>query len=235
MIKVVSFKICPFVQRMTALLEAKGMDYEVEYIDLSDKPQWFLEISPNGQVPVLITDSGQTLFESDAIAEYLDDIAPPLQPNLTPEDKALNRAWSYQASKHYLVQCSAMSSPDSAALVERQARLGKAFARAEQVLGDGPYFSGAQLGNVDIAWLPLLHRADIIKNRSGHDFLSAYPKVSQWQAALLQTGLADASVAEDFETRFARFYLSEKTYLGRGHDRPETCTPAVRAGGGCCG
>lgn len=32
MIKVVSFKICPFVQRITALLEAKQIPYEIEYI-----------------------------------------------------------------------------------------------------------------------------------------------------------------------------------------------------------
>lgn len=28
--KIVSFKICPFVQRVTALLEAKGVGYDVE-------------------------------------------------------------------------------------------------------------------------------------------------------------------------------------------------------------
>jgi glutathione S-transferase len=40
--KVISFKICPFVQRVTALLEAKNIAYEIEYISLSNKPQWFL-------------------------------------------------------------------------------------------------------------------------------------------------------------------------------------------------
>ena len=54
--KIISFKICPFVQRVTALLEAKDIPYDIEFISLSDKPQWFLDISPNGQVPVLITD-----------------------------------------------------------------------------------------------------------------------------------------------------------------------------------
>ncbi len=46
MIKIVSFKICPFVQRVTGLLEAKKIPYELEYISLKDKPQWFLDISP---------------------------------------------------------------------------------------------------------------------------------------------------------------------------------------------
>lgn len=34
MLKVISFKNCPFVQRVMALLEMKGVPYEVEYIEL---------------------------------------------------------------------------------------------------------------------------------------------------------------------------------------------------------
>jgi len=41
MLKVISFNICPFVQRVTALLAAKGIDYEIENISLKDKPQGF--------------------------------------------------------------------------------------------------------------------------------------------------------------------------------------------------
>ena len=63
--KIVSFKICPFVQRVTALLEAKDIPYDLEFISLSNKPQWFLDISPNGQVPVLMTGDGKALFESE--------------------------------------------------------------------------------------------------------------------------------------------------------------------------
>jgi len=107
--KVISFKICPFVQRVTAFLEAKQVPYDLEYISLKAKPQWFLDISPTGQVPVLITQSGTPLFESDAIIEYLDEIYEPIE-TLTPEQHAIDRAWSYQASKHYLMQCGAMRS-----------------------------------------------------------------------------------------------------------------------------
>ena len=149
--KVISFKICPFVQRVTALLAAKDIDYELEFISLKEKPQWFLDLSPNGQVPVLITDSGKALFESDAIVEYLEEAYPPLQPNVSPEDRAVSRAWSYLASKNYLVQCSAQRSPDRDVLVERCGKLGKAFERIEKQLGDTPYFSGDTIGMVDIA------------------------------------------------------------------------------------
>lgn len=218
MIKIVSFKICPFVQRVTALLEAKGIPYEIEYISLTDKPQWFLDFSPNGQVPVLITEAGVALFESDAIVEYIDEISSPLETRLTAEDKAISRAWSYQATKNYLVQCSAMRSGDAITLAERSTKLRSAFAKVEAVLGDGPFFRGDTIGNVDIAWLALLHRADIINRHACYDFLADFPKAKAWQTALMTSGLAEQSVALDFEEAFTDFYLSEETYLGQGTD-----------------
>ncbi|WP_027855926.1 glutathione S-transferase family protein [Marinobacterium jannaschii] len=239
MIKVVSFKICPFVQRVTALLEAKKIPYEIEYISLKDKPQWFLEISPHGQVPVLITENGQPLFESDAIVEYLEDAYPALAPDLSPEQRAVNRAWSYLASKNYLVQCSAQRSADKATLSERSQKLEKAFAAVEAVLeqgeGETPYFNSATIGMVDIAWLPLLHRAAIIEQRSCHDFLAGYPKVKAWQQTLLATGLAELSVSADFEQAFCDFYLSGETFLG---GRSESCgdgrADQACSSGSCC-
>ena len=100
--KVVSFKICPFVQRVTALLEAKGKTYDIEYINLNVKPVWFLEASPHGQVPILITDENDVLFESDAIVEYIEEVVPAPLFDANPVIKAQERAWSYLASKNYV-------------------------------------------------------------------------------------------------------------------------------------
>ena len=232
--KVISFKICPFVQRVTALLEAKGIPYEIEYISLRDKPQWFLEISPNGQVPVLVTDSGTALFESDAIAEYLEDAYPPLVPDLSPEDRATNRAWSYLGSKNYLVQCSAQRSPDEEVLAERSAKIGKAFDRIEKQLGDTRFFAGETIGMVDIAWLPLLHRAAIVTRRACYDFLGDRPKLKHWQKTLLATGLAEKSVAPDFEEAFSDFYLSDQTSLGKGCAVEDCSFSEACATDACC-
>ncbi len=232
--RVVSFKICPFVQRVTALLEAKRIAYELEFISLSDKPRWFLDISPNGQVPLLIADDGSVLFESDAIVEYLEEAFPALQPEISLEEKARNRAWSYLASKNYLVQCSAQRGPDEEALKERGAKLGKAFDRVETQLGDRPFFGSEEVGMVDIAWLPLLHRADIIRRRACFDFLGDRPKLKEWQRHLLASDLAEKSVAPDFEEAFSAFYLSEQTYLGRGCAVKEGSFGEACATDACC-
>ncbi|MCY4139993.1 MAG: glutathione S-transferase family protein [Rhodobacteraceae bacterium] len=213
--KVISFKLCPFVQRVTALLEAKRVPYDIEHINLSDKPDWFLLASPNGQVPTLFTDVGRVLFESVAIVEYIDEVTGLTLYPSDPVEKAQARAWAYLASKNYLTQCSTQRSPDARTLVDRAEKFGAAFAKIEQRLGDGPFAGTELIGMVEIAWLPLLHRAAIIEARSGYDFLEDFPRVKAWQEVILGTGLADRSVADDFEERFTAFYLAESTYLGQ--------------------
>jgi glutathione S-transferase len=183
---------------------------------------------------VLITDQGKALFESDAIVEYLEEACPPLQPELSPEDKATNRAWSYLASKNYLLQCSAQRSPDEDALKERCQKLGQAFDKVEKQLGDTPFFGGETIGMVDVAWLPLLHRADIIERRSGCDFIGDRPKLKNWQKQLMGTGLAEKSVAADFEGTFSAIYLSDQTFLGRGGDAEGRSADEACASGTCC-
>jgi Glutathione S-transferase, N-terminal domain len=42
-----------------------------------NRPDWFLAISPHKKVPVLRVDDRVSLFESNAIAEYLDETVPP--------------------------------------------------------------------------------------------------------------------------------------------------------------
>lgn len=232
MIKIVSFKICPFVQRVTAALEAKHIPYEIEYISLKDKPQWFLDISPNGQVPVMVTESGTALFESDAIIEYIEDEYGPLEQGVTNEQRALDRAWSYLGSKHYLAQCGTMSSKDKTTFKERAEKLIKAFQKAEnQLSGETRFFKSNALSNVDMAWLPLLHRAAIVKAHSGYDFFCGLPKMQAWQQNILDSGLVEKAVSEDFDTLFSNFYLTN-TYLAEGKDMVPTSGCGTSS---CCG
>ena len=74
-------------------MRAKDVEFEVTFINLLEKPDWFLKISPHGKVPVLKI-GGDVLFESNAIAEFLDET---VSPRLHPEDpieRARNRAWT---------------------------------------------------------------------------------------------------------------------------------------------
>src|SRR5258706_6581135 len=90
----VRFKTCPWVQRAAIVLREKNVDFEFRHIEPDNRPDWFLAISPHRKVPVLRIDDRVSLFESNAIAEYLDEtIAPRLHP-ADPVARAINRAWT---------------------------------------------------------------------------------------------------------------------------------------------
>ena len=239
--KIVSFKICPFVQRVIAVLELKQADYEVEYISLADKPDWFLKVSPHGQVPILLTEQG-ALFESGPIAEFVDEAFK--EPQLHPTDpflRARDRAWIELATTHYLVQCRTQRSPDAEQFDENRRTLSGAFSKIDAAFEGGPYFEGSKLSMVDAAWFVLLHRAHVIERCSGVDVLGDFPKLKQWQSKLLDVQALQKSAPAGFIDEFVNFYLHHGTYLGRlmeegqgrcGNIDAATCDPATLSA--CC-
>jgi len=74
-LKLISHKLCPYVQRALIALTEKGVPFERIDVDLANKPDWFLGISPLGRTPVLQV--GDTaIFESAVILEYLEETQP---------------------------------------------------------------------------------------------------------------------------------------------------------------
>ncbi|MES9918471.1 MAG: glutathione S-transferase N-terminal domain-containing protein, partial [Candidatus Thiodiazotropha sp. 4PDIV1] len=79
-IKLVSFVLCPFVQRSVILLREKQIDFDLEYISLDEPPEWFLRLSPTGKVPLMLVNDS-VLFESSVILDFLDEsFSPRLHP-----------------------------------------------------------------------------------------------------------------------------------------------------------
>ncbi len=92
-LELVSFRICPFVQRAVITLRYKKVPFDLIFIDLANPPDWFLEISPFRKVPLLRVDDTHVIFESAVIDEFLDEITPGA---LLPADalqRALDRSW----------------------------------------------------------------------------------------------------------------------------------------------
>ena len=49
--RLVSHHLCPYVQRVAIVLREKGVAFERIWIDLANKPEWFLKLSPLDKVP----------------------------------------------------------------------------------------------------------------------------------------------------------------------------------------
>jgi len=91
-LELISFNVYPFVQRSVITLIHKNCDYKITFIDVSNPPDWFLEISSLGKVPVLKVDGKEVLFESAVINEFIDDVTPGTLKPSDPLTLAKNRA-----------------------------------------------------------------------------------------------------------------------------------------------
>ena len=72
-VEIFSAEVCPYAHRTRLVLMQKGVDFSLTEIDLSNKPEWFTEVSPYGKVPSIRHD-GRIIYESSIINEYLDAV-----------------------------------------------------------------------------------------------------------------------------------------------------------------
>jgi glutathione S-transferase len=200
------------------VLRAKNVEFKVTYIDLRDKPDWFLDISPHGKVPVLVVDQ-QPLFESNAIAEFLDETVTPHLHPIDPIKRARNRAWT-----DFVVDFSRALGGVSYAKDQESMQAGfelarKRLGRLEEAIrlergNDGPYFNGNQLCIVDAAYAPFLQRFTIVEQVIRSGLLNDYPLIQAWTDALLANGSVRGSVVADFEAMFAENLKRRQCYAG---------------------
>ncbi len=198
-------------------MRAKDVEFEVTYINLREKPDWFLEISPHGKVPVLKVDD-EILFESSAIAEYLDEM---VEPRLHPADaikRARNRAWTDFVPDFSRALSKIVYAKSKEAMEEGVAQAPKAIARLEEALAnergnDGPYFNGDQLCLVDAAYAPFLRRFSITEDVLRTGLLADFPRVQAWTDALVANDNVIDSLAPNYTEEFEANHKRRGTYL----------------------
>jgi glutathione S-transferase len=212
-LQLVSFAICPYVHRATIMLREKGVDHEITYIDLADKPDWFLAISPRGKVPVLVTD-GTPLFESTAILEYLDETRPP---RLLPEDpieRARQRAWVVVTDDLVMGQY-------RVSIAQTQAEIDSAVEGVRRVLAlfdDAvrlPLFAGESFGMVDAAGGPALHRLLFLEEHTPVRFFEGLGKARQWAENIVSRPSVRDGVRATFADEFIAYAAARQSALLR--------------------
>lgn len=210
--RLISFKLCPFVQRSVILLKEKGVDYDIEFIDVYDPPEWFLKLSPTGKVPVMEID-GTVLFESVVISEYIEEVYPP---SLHPADaliKAQNRAWIEYTSPLYMATFNLMmakTKEDADSLIEE---FNKNLAGLEKAKQNKSWFNGDKFSLIDIAAAPFFIRAVFYKEHFNLDLLSGFPNLQQWSDDLLARQTIIDSKVEGFDKMLLGRMESNESYL----------------------
>ncbi len=214
-LELISFKLCPFVQRLVITLLHKKEAYKITYIDLADPPPWFMDISPFGKVPVLKVDDDTILFESAVINEFIDDITGgELQPG-DPLQRATHRSWTEFGSGCLVDMFNLGLAKDQSALEDKRDDIQEKLERLEAVIGDGPFFGGDDFSLVDTAYAPLFIRLSWLAEILELVDWAALPKVSAWRDNLLAQPAVQASILPDLRTMYRRMLKSRGGAIGR--------------------
>lgn len=211
----ISHHLCPYVQRAAIALHETGVPFERRNIDLANKPDWFLKLSPLGKVPILVVNDDVVLFESSVIAQYVDEITGGTLLSSDPLEKYSQLAWLEFASQ-VIAGIGRMYSADSQSAVDNaRTNLENKFRRLEQSLHDGSWFANEHFTLVDAAFAPAFRYFDVIEDLSGFEFFARTPKVARWRSALPERPSVISAVSEDYSERLLEFLADRDSVIGR--------------------
>ncbi|KAK7387393.1 hypothetical protein VNO78_28160 [Psophocarpus tetragonolobus] len=143
---------CPFCQRVLLTLEEKHLPYDPKLVDLSNKPEWFLKINPDGKVPVIKFDE-KWVPDSDVITQTLEEKYP--SPALvTPPEKAT------VGSKIFSTFIGFLKSKDPKDGTE-QALLSELSSFDDYIKENGPFINGNEISAADLSLGPKLYHMEI--------------------------------------------------------------------------
>lgn len=225
-LELISHPLCPYVQRAAIVLAEKRVPFERRDIDLADKPDWFIALSPLGRVPVLRTEQG-VLFESAVIAEFLDETQAPA---LHPQDafaRARHRSWIEFASALLNDIARLYNAADARALDTQRQVLRQRFEQLENALTLGPWFADAHFSLVDAAFAPVFRYWLAFDRIADFDLFNGLEKLTRWRQALSQRPSVIAAAPADYAERLWQFLARRDSQLARLIGQLDTREPAL--------
>ena len=196
--KFYDFAMAPNPRRTRILAAEKGIDLDIEQVDLRNGGQMsdeFKAINPRCTVPALVLDSGLVLTENLAIATYFEEIKPePPMMGTTAEEKANVMMWQARIEQEGLMAVAEAfrnTSPGFAGraitgqngfeqiaeLAERGlARFQHFCPMLEKQLGDNQFLLGDQITLVDVTAYTVIDFSGWIKQAIPDDC----PKLKAW-------------------------------------------------------
>lgn len=212
-LKLISHKLCPYVQRAVISLTEKDVPFERIDVDLANKPDWFKKVSPLWKTPVLLV-GNTAIFESAVILEYLEETQPrPLHP-ADPLARAEHRAFIEFGSAILNGIWGLYTAPDDAAFSAGVTALRAKFLRLEARL-KGPWFDGTRFSLVDCVFGPVFRYFDAFDCIADFGVLAGLPKTAAWRAALAARPSIQGAVSPEYPALLRDFYRTRGSHLSR--------------------
>ncbi|XP_036366907.1 glutathione S-transferase omega-1 [Octopus sinensis] len=195
-LRLYSMRFCPFAERTRLVLQHKRVRlciiprHEIVNINLKHKPDWFLEKTPIGRVPVIEHDS-KIIYESIICNEYLEKIFP--NPPLTPTDPYSQAKDQMLVSlmdkllKIFRKVAGRHKGDETDTLINKMVIQLRYFEEELKQRG-GPFFGGKQVSMVDFNLWPWFEKikAKVVTDQTIDQFITKeYPFLCQWNENML--------------------------------------------------
>jgi glutathione S-transferase len=211
-LRLMSHKLCPYVQRAVIALTEKSVAFERIDIDLANKPDWFVAISPLGKTPVLQV-GNTAIFESAVILEYLEETQPkPLHP-ADPLTRAEHRAWIEFGSTVLNDIAAFYAAPDEATFKAKTSQLEQRFARLEARVAASPWFDGESFSLVDAVFGPVFRYFEVFDEIADFGILAGKPKLARWRKALAARPSVRTAVSADYPVLLRDFLNRRNSWI----------------------
>ena len=213
-LKLVSHKLCPYVQRAVIALTEKGVGFERIDIDLANKPDWFVAISPLGKTPVLQV-GAVPIFESAVILEYLEETQPHQLHPADPLRRAEHRAWIEFGSAVLSDIAGFYAAADEATFKAKTAQLEQRFARLESRVAAAPWFDGESFSLVDAVFGPVFRYFDVFDDIADFGIFAGKPKLHRWRKSLAGRPSVRTAVSADYPALLRDFLDRRNSWISR--------------------
>ncbi|UXT42593.1 glutathione S-transferase family protein [Agrobacterium tumefaciens] len=208
----IGFRICPFATRVQIVANLKNINLRTEYIDLVDKPAWFLKLSPTGTVPAIQV-GGRFIFESVVIADLIDTLTGEALYPKEPLEKFQNKSWIEYASTVIRSQYMMIMARDLNTFEIQKGSLSKCLEKIEGAIAGTPYFNGPTISMVDAVYAPVLYRFLFLESRYGINILHKHPNIRMWAEAMTTHPSVVAIHGDDFSTQLIEHMTSNGSVL----------------------
>jgi glutathione S-transferase len=159
--KLIGALTSPYVRKVRIVMAEKKLDFQLVLTDVWNS-QEILQSNPLGKVPCLVTEAGESIFDSRVIVEYLDALSP--VGRLIPpsgRERAECRTWEAMAdgildasilARMESIWAGRTAEQRSQAWIDRQmSRVDGTLAALSTSLADKPWCTGNAFGLADIA------------------------------------------------------------------------------------
>ncbi len=194
-------EVCPYAQRTQILLGEKAIDHDAVEIDLDDKPDWFLDLTPAQRVPV-IRHGDFILWESATVNEYLDATFP--GPELTPRDER-GRAVMRNEIKHFdgvflpviykllFEQDPALQDRLRDDVADGMHFLEGRLEATQGTAGKGPFWMGPELSLADLVIYPFFERLPVFNHYRDVMMPASCHRLRRWLETMTERPVAAAT------------------------------------------